>query len=283
MNTPVVASPGTPTLLTLPGPEAVSPFRLEKMLRSLRETQPAIQHVSTAFMHFVQCAQPLTSDERQVLDKLLTYGRASSIGRLGEQFLVIPRIGTISPWASKATNIAHNCGLAAIRRIERGTVYCIEADGELTAAAREAVLQAIHDPMTETVQAIADGGAAQHRQTIDKHRVAFAQIRGRHIGVQPFQPLGVEHLAGRRRPQNAFDRAVQQLRLCGEGFVPVRRLQAAATLRQYLARQTVGHGAPGERTHHCQLGQVRGEVPEGLMPVSIAACDCPSPRPAWWL
>ncbi|MBL8522684.1 MAG: phosphoribosylformylglycinamidine synthase [Betaproteobacteria bacterium] len=160
MNTPVVASPGTPTLLTLPGPEAVSPFRLEKMLRSLRETQPAIQHVSTAFMHFVQCAQPLTSDERQVLDKLLTYGRASSIGRLGEQFLVIPRIGTISPWASKATNIAHNCGLAAIRRIERGTVYCIEADGELTAAAREAVLQAIHDPMTETVQAIADGGAA---------------------------------------------------------------------------------------------------------------------------
>src|SRR5258706_13659326 len=65
--------------------------------------------------------------------------------------LVLPRIGTISSWASKATDIAHNCGLDAIRRIERGTAFYIDSKASLSEAARAAVIRAIHDPMTETL------------------------------------------------------------------------------------------------------------------------------------
>ena len=70
----------------------------------------------------------------------------------GEIFLVIPRIGTISPWASKATNIARNCGLECVHRIERGALFAVGCQEGMTAKIRDAVVAAIHDPMTETVR-----------------------------------------------------------------------------------------------------------------------------------
>ena len=114
----------------------------------------------------MQLGKPLSEPERAVLDKLLTYGRTdkkltnhgSGSGDQGKSasntapILVIPRIGTISSWASKATDIAHNCGLDNIKRIERGTVFYVAVDGKLTAEIRETILQSIHDPMTETVR-----------------------------------------------------------------------------------------------------------------------------------
>ena len=76
----------------------------------------------------------------------------------GTLFLVVPRLGTISPWSSKATDIAKHCALEAIERIERGVAFWIEReDGSaLTDGERRALMPHLHDRMTETVLASFD-------------------------------------------------------------------------------------------------------------------------------
>ena len=109
-------------LLTLRGRNALSPFRLTKLLSNLAGTHVA--GIAADFWHFVRTERPLTPSERATLERILTYGpHAGEHAEKGELLLVIPRPGTISPWASKATDIAHNCGLAPIERIERGIAY----------------------------------------------------------------------------------------------------------------------------------------------------------------
>src|SRR6185503_21332258 len=85
----------------------------------------------------------------------LDYGEPAVDGR-GKLYLVVPRLGTISPWSSKATDIAHNCGLAGVKRIERGTVYYVDCSADL---ANEGIAGPLHDRMTETVLSSFDEGA----------------------------------------------------------------------------------------------------------------------------
>ena len=112
-------------MLILPGAPAFSSGRLEKKLAALRARNPEVTAITADHVHFVD-ADDLSSHERTVLGSLLTYGphrRSPAIE--GARLLVVPRFGTISPWSSKATDIAHICGLASVRRIERGIVYTI--------------------------------------------------------------------------------------------------------------------------------------------------------------
>ncbi len=139
-------------LLTLPGRNALSAFRIEKLLASLQNT--AISGLSASYCHFVETTRELTAAERATLDSLLVYGPAGvSADPAGSRFLVVPRPGTISPWSSKATEIAHNCGLEAVRRIERGVLYLARASGDaaLSIADQNRLLPLIHDRMTEVV------------------------------------------------------------------------------------------------------------------------------------
>jgi phosphoribosylformylglycinamidine synthase len=139
-------------LLSLRGRNALSSFRVAKLLSSLTGTRVA--SVAAVYWHFVRTSHALTAAERATLDRLLTYGpRDASDGEAGELLLVLPRPGTISPWASKATDIAHNCGLPTVERIERGVAYRISTrDGApLTAGDRAALLPLLHDRMTEAV------------------------------------------------------------------------------------------------------------------------------------
>src|SRR5215469_2223970 len=116
-------------MLQIPGAPALSAFRIAKLLDRLRAAEPAVHAIDTRFVHFVDVAQPLTAGERTLLGQLLTYGprlpAAADSG--GECILVVPRVGTISPWSSKATDIARVCGLESVRRIERGILYRLEA------------------------------------------------------------------------------------------------------------------------------------------------------------
>ena len=139
-------------LLSLRGRNALSSFRVAKLLSSLTGTRVAA--VAAVYWHFIRTSHALTAAERATLDRLLTYGpRGASDDDSGELLLVLPRPGTISPWASKATDIAHNCGLPAVERIERGVAYRITTrdDAPLTAADRAALLPLLHDRMTEAV------------------------------------------------------------------------------------------------------------------------------------
>jgi phosphoribosylformylglycinamidine synthase len=143
-------------MLTLSGNSALSLFRQEKLQRLLNEKLGKTVHLSANYMHFVDSQQPLSQDELAVLDALLHYGPAHASApeseQQGELFLVLPRLGTISPWSSKATDIAHNCNLNTIARIERGIAVYIDVDGAaISAADKQLILPEIHDRMVEMV------------------------------------------------------------------------------------------------------------------------------------
>ena len=142
------------------GSAALSPFRIAKLLARLREVAPAIDGVAATFVHFVDLERDLTADERARLDALLTYGPRDTAegtggpgvaGGEGTSLWVVPRPGTISPWASKATDIAQVCGLDAVRRIERGIEYRLRHAGTLAPSALAAAASLLHDRMTEAV------------------------------------------------------------------------------------------------------------------------------------
>jgi phosphoribosylformylglycinamidine synthase len=145
-------------LLILPGPVAQSPFRLRKLLDALRGIDRRVQDLSARFVHFADCRHALSEEEQAVLREVLDYGQAAGVepNPQGELIQVVPRLGTISPWASKATDIARQCGLEAVQRIERGIAYRIHSATAWTPAQRQAIEALLHDRMTQTVLAAGD-------------------------------------------------------------------------------------------------------------------------------
>ena len=146
----------------LRGSSALSDYKIDKLMAALRAAAVPVDSISTVYVHLIDCAQPLSDEQKQVLAKILTYGPVDEgHGEQGELFLVVPRVGTISPWATKATDIAHNCGLTGIHRIERGSAYYVKAAaGEFTAEQRSAIAALIHDRMMQVVLSDFDSAAA---------------------------------------------------------------------------------------------------------------------------
>lgn len=141
-------------MFSLRGSTALSTFRLEKILASLKAASPRISHVYAEFWHFIWADGALSEGQHDTLRKILTYGpKMAEETPAGELFVVIPRPGTISPWASRATDIARHCGLENIQRIERGIAYHVTTSdgGPLTEAEKQALKPLIYDRMTEAV------------------------------------------------------------------------------------------------------------------------------------
>ncbi|WP_136247449.1 phosphoribosylformylglycinamidine synthase [Halomonas borealis] len=140
-------------MLELRGAPALSAFRHAKLLEALHAVAPQVEALGADYVHFVDHEGELGDEDRRLLERLLDYGptHEAGAGDDGRLFLVVPRIGTQSPWSSKATDIALNCGLTQIRRLERGIAYRVRFAGELSEEAYEAVVAALHDRMTETV------------------------------------------------------------------------------------------------------------------------------------
>ena len=143
-------------MLTLRGAPALSDFSRQKLLQNIRSLQPNVSAIHAWFYHFADLSEELTDTETALLERLLTYGprqqedEAADNARL---FLVTPRPGTISPWSSKATDIALNCGLSKLRRVERGIGFYIETVGDIETGVVEALL---HDRMTQAVLSSTD-------------------------------------------------------------------------------------------------------------------------------
>ncbi|AGI25617.1 phosphoribosylformylglycinamidine synthase [Pseudomonas sp. ATCC 13867] len=137
-------------MLILRGAPALSAFRHGKLLDLLTQHVPAVTGLYAEFAHFAEVTGALNAEEEQVLARLLEYGPSVPVQEpSGRLFLVVPRFGTISPWSSKASDIARNCGLAKIERIERGIAYYVT--GELNEADAQAVAARLHDRMTQLV------------------------------------------------------------------------------------------------------------------------------------
>ena len=134
-------------MLRLAGGTALTPFRKRQVLAKIGKVAPHVSGVEATFQYFVDAARRSSELERRLAELLpLGHGAESTEGKL---LLVVPRVGTLSPWASKATDIAKSCDLTEVRCIERGIAYRLA--GELTHAELGRVKALLHDRMTETV------------------------------------------------------------------------------------------------------------------------------------
>jgi phosphoribosylformylglycinamidine synthase len=141
-------------ILSFRGRSAISGFRLAKLDAALKAAGIQVASIAAEYLHFASVTRALSEAERATLERILTYGPAAAVAAAsGEALLVVPRLGTISPWASKATDIARQCGLEMVERIERGTVWRVAktGGGALTPVELETLLPLLHDRMTETV------------------------------------------------------------------------------------------------------------------------------------
>jgi len=147
------------------GKAALSSFRLAKLRVSLKVAAPNVALVDTRHWYFVALkGSTLKKSDAALLDRLLGLDSAADEPKGADKqvrLLVVPRLGTISPWSSKATDIARHCALPQVERIERGVAYYFKTKNgkALTEAERKAVLPLLHDRMTESVLDSFDGVA----------------------------------------------------------------------------------------------------------------------------
>ena len=168
-------------LQTFRGSPALSEFRINALMQKFQQHQLPVQSVYAEYMHFVELEQALSADQESKLKALLHYGPTLAEHEAkGECFIVIPRIGTISSWSSKATDIAHNCGLSEVARIERGLAYYFELTRALNEQESTLLSALLHDRMMETVV----------------RTPAEADVLFRHQDPKPFKTVDI--LAGGR-------------------------------------------------------------------------------------
>ncbi|QSB03059.1 phosphoribosylformylglycinamidine synthase [Methylomonas sp. EFPC1] len=151
-------------MLTLSGTSALSRFRIEKLLTELQAVAGSITAVSARFQHFVQIDGQLSAEQSAMLERLLDYGQSeensenATVEEGGESpepqvvsLWVVPRLGTISPWSSKASEIAERCGLSVVKRIERGIEYRFTTTDTLSDAVKHQLAALLHDRMIQQV------------------------------------------------------------------------------------------------------------------------------------
>lgn len=135
----------------LRGSPALSAFRITKLLARFQDAHLPVSDIYAEYVHFADVSTPLAADEKARIQRLLKYGPSlaehTPEGRL---ILVTPRPGTISPWSSKATDIAHNCDLPQVLRLERGLAFYVKAP-QLTDAQWSLLAALLHDRMMEVV------------------------------------------------------------------------------------------------------------------------------------
>ena len=174
------------------GPSALSEFRRTRLLKDVQGVVPAVSRVEARFIHLVEHSRELTSEEQARLETLLDYGAGFDASPEGcERILIAPRLGTLSPWSSKATDIVRHCRLDAVVRVERAIEYLIAPAGSLDALQRESLTALLHDRMTQTV--LEPGQEAQLFQHHQPARLDTVSVlaRGRAALVEANATLGL--------------------------------------------------------------------------------------------
>ena len=140
-------------ILTLKGPAALSEFRSQRLLRDLQQISPAVIAIGASYRHLIEAKRPLDEDELSRLKLVLDYGPIADEADGSLHRLVVPRLGTLTPWSTKATDIARHCRLEMILRIERGILYTLQISEPLIDDDLRAVEARLFDPMTQTLLA----------------------------------------------------------------------------------------------------------------------------------
>ena len=136
-------------MLILPGAVAWSAFRRRSLLQQLQHSVPQIRDIEARYMYLV-AGEALEPTALARLQQLLGSDPTQQ-EEPGQRLVVIPRVGTVSPWSSKATDIAHLCGLQQIKRIERATAYYLQLESPLSPEQQAKAASYLHDRMTEQV------------------------------------------------------------------------------------------------------------------------------------
>ena len=136
-------------ITALRGASALSLFRIQKLAQKAAALGLPQAEISSEYWYFVSSLAPLDAAQTEKLQALLSAVRVDTPAARQSLFLITPRIGTISPWSSKATDIAHNCGLDGVERIERG--MAVYVSGSLHDNERAQWASLLHDRMTESV------------------------------------------------------------------------------------------------------------------------------------
>jgi phosphoribosylformylglycinamidine synthase len=187
----------------LPGADALSPFRQQRLLASLADQGILLESIEAQFIHFIWSEVQLSPINQEVLSSLLTYGQPfvskvspgkSWFGKGSGEIqgaIVIPRFGTVSPWSSKATDISQQCGLNVLR-IERGIQFAWKSQKVLSPQQSQLVLAAVHDRMTEVVIDSVESANALY-QTLDDRPLSRIPVltEGRAALEKANQELGL--------------------------------------------------------------------------------------------
>ena len=190
-------------LTTFEGGNALSDFRIAQLLPRLAVISSQIVGISARFVHLVATVAPLADTPYNTLAALLTYGEPYTGPSQGPTLVVSPRLGTVSPWASKATDIARNCGID-LRRVERLTEYRLVlkspllGNAKLSAEQWAQVAAILHDRMTESAMPSRADAAALFTAIEPAPMAHVDVLGGGSCGLDPGQHrLGPG--AGRRR------------------------------------------------------------------------------------
>lgn len=224
MSTPATDLPAAvfKTIIELPGQSALSKFRLHQLLRKLSLIDTRLVSLSARFSYFVSLSGELTAEENERLDALLLSDEVRESFSSDVQLVYIaPRPGTISPWSSKATDIAHACGLTGIDRIERGTCFALKASQALDEEALHLVGEALHDRMTECQFSHAEDA----RVLFAKHKPELLQSI----------PLSVEGTGALARANDALGLALSadEIDYLSQNYAAIRRDPTDAELMMF--------------------------------------------------
>jgi phosphoribosylformylglycinamidine synthase len=183
-------------MIVLVGRPALSPYQRDRLEHRLRQIHAPLRVAGSHWMYFID-AQPGTEPEREMLGRVLQADVAPAQDVAGS-LLVVPRLGTISPWASKATEILRGAG-QPVQRVERGPAHRCEGWPD-DAANRAALAQVLHDPMTQSLLPDARGGRGAVHAPIRAgalERIPLADLRSRQRAPGPGLVAGRDRLPAR--------------------------------------------------------------------------------------
>jgi phosphoribosylformylglycinamidine synthase len=255
-------------MLEIPGAAALSAFRLAKLRARIAAIAADVELLEARYVHLVSTLRDLAADERAVLDALLTYGpreAPSAAAADGLLRVVVPRPGTISPWSSKATDIAHVCGLSSVRRIERGIAYRLGcAAGRPDAAQLQSLDALLHDRMTEAVLDSTSAADALFRAESPRPLRSISLRGGREALVAADRELGLA-LSG-----DEIDYLLEAFQRAGRDPTDAELMMFAQANSEHCrhkifnARWTID-GVPRDKSLFAMIRNTHARSPQGVL------------------
>jgi phosphoribosylformylglycinamidine synthase len=261
-------------MLTLRGAPALSNFRTQKLLHALQQADASITGVYAEYVHFAEVQDTLSTTELDVLEQLLTYGpkvqSSESQAAEGTLFLVVPRPGTISPWSSKATDIAHNAGLDKVQRLERGIAYYIQGSKSAAGKKRAAIVAALHDRMVEAVFAELDDAQQLFRHEQPRPQTSIDILGG---GREALAKANIE--LGMALADDEIDYLVDSFKTLGRNPVDVELMMFAQANSEHCRHKIFNASwtLDGEEMPNSLFGMIKNTYHQGGEDVLSAYAD----------